>query len=108
MTDPGQEKWIPEDVKNLVDPSLHPPEDKADAQRRSVPYLFAISDADHPSWRHGWETRFCDKMEIVMVSRSEISWHDTHAIRTRKIKYLESHISQNYPWQLDCFYLLDQ
>ena len=42
VTDPGKEKWIPEDVKNLVDPSLHPPENKKDERRRSVPYLFAL------------------------------------------------------------------
>ena len=40
MNDPGQEKWIPEDVKDLVDTSLQPPEEKTDA--RSVPYLFAL------------------------------------------------------------------
>ena len=26
-----------------------------------------FSDQDHPSWRHGWEVRFCEKMEMVMV-----------------------------------------
>jgi len=34
VTDPGQEKWIPEDVKDLVDPSLHPPEKIKDERKR--------------------------------------------------------------------------
>ena len=58
MTDPGQEKWIPEDVKDLVDPSLHLPENKTkDERKRSVPYLFALrSEIRSKQGSKGWDS----------------------------------------------------